>query len=106
MFFCFAFVFEDLEIFKIIEYHILSRLHFALNFDIICFCSSNSFFLHSRFIWSYGCSVYIAILFFVQLLLRSGRSPAEALMILVPEAYKKHPTLSIKYPEVHSLKIT
>jgi len=35
-----------------------------------------------------------------QLLLRSGRSPAEALMILVPEAYKNHPTLSIKYPEV------
>nr|CAB3458853.1 unnamed protein product [Digitaria exilis] len=35
-----------------------------------------------------------------ELLLRSGRSPAEALMILVPEAYKKHPTLLIKYPEV------
>jgi glutamate synthase domain-containing protein 1 len=35
-----------------------------------------------------------------QLLIKSGRSPAEALMILVPEAYKKHPTLSIKYPEV------
>ncbi|KAK3125910.1 hypothetical protein QOZ80_7BG0611270 [Eleusine coracana subsp. coracana] len=34
-----------------------------------------------------------------ELLLRSGRSPAEALMILVPEAYKNHPTLSIKYPE-------
>ena len=39
-----------------------------------------------------------------QLLLRSGRSPAEALMVLVPEAYKKHPTLSIKYPEVHILE--
>lgn len=38
--------------------------------------------------------------FSVQLLLRSGRSPAEALMILVPEAYKNHPTLMIKYPEV------
>lgn len=35
-----------------------------------------------------------------ELLMRSGRSPEEALMILVPEAYKKHPTLSIKYPEV------
>ncbi|XP_066398214.1 LOW QUALITY PROTEIN: ferredoxin-dependent glutamate synthase, chloroplastic-like [Miscanthus floridulus] len=35
-----------------------------------------------------------------ELLLRSGRSPAEALIILVPEAYKNHPTLSIKYPEV------
>ncbi|KAK3043194.1 hypothetical protein RJ639_001627 [Escallonia herrerae] len=35
-----------------------------------------------------------------ELLLRSGRSPEEALMILVPEAYKNHPTLSIKYPEV------
>ncbi|KAG6520459.1 hypothetical protein ZIOFF_017515 [Zingiber officinale] len=35
-----------------------------------------------------------------ELLLRSGRTPAEALMILVPEAYKNHPTLTIKYPEV------
>ncbi|XP_059668316.1 ferredoxin-dependent glutamate synthase 1, chloroplastic/mitochondrial-like isoform X2 [Cornus florida] len=35
-----------------------------------------------------------------EFLLRSGRSPEEALMILVPEAYKNHPTLSIKYPEV------
>ncbi|URD87687.1 Ferredoxin-dependent glutamate synthase [Musa troglodytarum] len=35
-----------------------------------------------------------------ELLLRSGRSPAEALMVLVPEAYKNHPTLMIKYPEV------
>jgi len=35
-----------------------------------------------------------------ELLMRSGRSPEEALMILVPEAYKNHPTLSIKYPEV------
>ncbi|WOL04062.1 ferredoxin-dependent glutamate synthase, chloroplastic [Canna indica] len=35
-----------------------------------------------------------------ELLLRSGRSPEEALMILVPEAYKNHPTLMIKYPEV------
>ncbi|XP_058107861.1 ferredoxin-dependent glutamate synthase, chloroplastic-like [Magnolia sinica] len=34
-----------------------------------------------------------------ELLLRSGRSPEEALMILVPEAYKNHPTLAIKYPE-------
>lgn len=35
-----------------------------------------------------------------ELLLRSGRSAEEALMILVPEGYKNHPTLSIKYPEV------
>lgn len=35
-----------------------------------------------------------------ELLMRSGRSPEEALMILVPEAYKNHPTLTIKYPEV------
>uniref|UniRef100_A0A453AU38 glutamate synthase (ferredoxin) n=1 Tax=Aegilops tauschii subsp. strangulata TaxID=200361 RepID=A0A453AU38_AEGTS len=35
-----------------------------------------------------------------ELLLRSGRSPAEAMMMLVPEAYKNHPTLSVKYPEV------
>ncbi|OMO54059.1 hypothetical protein COLO4_36598 [Corchorus olitorius] len=35
-----------------------------------------------------------------ELLIRSGRTPNEALMILVPEAYKNHPTLSIKYPEV------
>ncbi|KAF8395692.1 hypothetical protein HHK36_019642 [Tetracentron sinense] len=35
-----------------------------------------------------------------EFLLRSGRTPEEALMILVPEAYKNHPTLMIKYPEV------
>ncbi|OAY40227.1 ferredoxin-dependent glutamate synthase, chloroplastic [Manihot esculenta] len=35
-----------------------------------------------------------------ELLIRSGRTPEEALMILVPEAYKNHPTLMIKYPEV------
>lgn len=35
-----------------------------------------------------------------ELLLRSGRTPEESLMILVPEAYKNHPTLTIKYPEV------
>ncbi|KAF6140442.1 hypothetical protein GIB67_030523 [Kingdonia uniflora] len=35
-----------------------------------------------------------------ELLIRSGRSPEEALMILVPEAYKNHPTLMLKYPEV------
>ncbi|XP_073222025.1 ferredoxin-dependent glutamate synthase, chloroplastic isoform X2 [Cicer arietinum] len=34
-----------------------------------------------------------------ELLIRSGRSPEESMMILVPEAYKNHPTLSIKYPE-------
>lgn len=39
----------------------------------------------------------------VQLLIRSGRSPEEAMMILVPEAYKNHPTLTIKYPEVFVL---
>lgn len=35
-----------------------------------------------------------------ELLIRSGRSAEESLMILVPEAYKNHPTLMIKYPEV------
>ncbi|XP_050228409.1 ferredoxin-dependent glutamate synthase, chloroplastic-like [Mercurialis annua] len=35
-----------------------------------------------------------------ELLIRSGRTPEEALMILVPEAYKNHPTLMIKYPEI------
>lgn len=35
-----------------------------------------------------------------ELLIRSGRAPEEALMVLVPEAYKNHPTLMIKYPEV------
>ncbi|CAJ1914664.1 unnamed protein product [Sphenostylis stenocarpa] len=34
-----------------------------------------------------------------ELLIRSGRNPEEAMMILVPEAYKNHPTLTIKYPE-------
>ena len=42
----------------------------------------------------------------VQLLIRSGRNPEEAMMILVPEAYKNHPTLSIKYPEVFFFVIT
>ncbi|VFQ72272.1 unnamed protein product [Cuscuta campestris] len=37
-----------------------------------------------------------------ELLIRSGRTPDEALMILVPEAYQNHPTLTIKYPEVVS----
>ncbi|XP_076958239.1 ferredoxin-dependent glutamate synthase 1, chloroplastic/mitochondrial-like [Bidens hawaiensis] len=35
-----------------------------------------------------------------ELFIRSGRTPEESMMILVPEAYKNHPTLSIKYPEV------
>lgn len=35
-----------------------------------------------------------------ELLIRSGRTPEESMMILVPEAYKNHPTLTIKYPEV------
>ncbi|GER25787.1 glutamate synthase [Striga asiatica] len=35
-----------------------------------------------------------------ELLIRCGRPPEEALMLLVPEAYKNHPTLGIKYPEV------
>ncbi|XP_056166732.1 ferredoxin-dependent glutamate synthase-like [Syzygium oleosum] len=35
-----------------------------------------------------------------ELLIRSGQAPEESLMILVPEVYKNHPTLSIKYPEV------
>ncbi|AED90704.1 ferredoxin-dependent glutamate synthase [Arabidopsis thaliana] len=35
-----------------------------------------------------------------EIMIRSGRTPEEALMILVPEAYKNHPTLSVKYPEV------
>ncbi|OVA01515.1 Class II glutamine amidotransferase domain [Macleaya cordata] len=35
-----------------------------------------------------------------ELFIRSGRNPEEALMILVPEAYKNHPTLMVKYPEV------
>lgn len=39
-------------------------------------------------------------LYCVQLLIRSGRNPDETLMILVPEAYKNHPTLLAKYPEV------
>ncbi|CAI5517142.1 unnamed protein product [Closterium sp. Naga37s-1] len=37
-----------------------------------------------------------------ELLLNSGRRPEEVLMMLVPEAYQNHPTLSAKYPEVVS----
>lgn len=35
-----------------------------------------------------------------EVLLRSGRGPSEALMMMVPEAYKNHPTLEAKYPAV------
>nr|QCI07791.1 glutamate synthase [Pleonosporium borreri] len=35
----------------------------------------------------------------LELLVHSGKSPQEALMVLIPEAYKKQPNLS-KYPEV------
>lgn len=35
-----------------------------------------------------------------EVLIRSGRKPEEALMLLVPEAYQHHPTLVAKYPEV------
>lgn len=66
-------------------------------------------FLLFFFFFSY---VNVSLLFFrfsyinvsslhsIQLLIRSGRAPEEALMLLVPEAYKNHPTLLIKYPEV------
>ncbi|KAE9465846.1 hypothetical protein C3L33_02240, partial [Rhododendron williamsianum] len=42
----------------------------------------------------------ISLLLLCSVLIKSGRSPEEALMILVPEAYKNHPTLMIRYPEV------
>lgn len=32
--------------------------------------------------------------------MRSGYGPEETMMMMVPEAYKKHPTLMVKYPEV------
>lgn len=35
-----------------------------------------------------------------ELLVRTGRDPQEALMILVPEAYRNHPDLVKNYPEV------
>jgi glutamate synthase (ferredoxin) len=35
-----------------------------------------------------------------ELLVRTGRDPTEALMILVPEAYMNHPDLVANYPEV------
>eukprot|EP00271_Cylindrocystis_brebissonii_P004208 TRINITY_DN1580_c2_g1_i1.p1 TRINITY_DN1580_c2_g1~~TRINITY_DN1580_c2_g1_i1.p1 ORF type:complete len:1628 (-),score=366.73 TRINITY_DN1580_c2_g1_i1:1822-6705(-) len=35
-----------------------------------------------------------------ELLLRSGRAPEETLMLLVPEAYQNHPTLTANFPEV------
>jgi glutamate synthase (ferredoxin) len=35
-----------------------------------------------------------------ELLVRSGASPQEALMVLVPEAYRNHPDLQRSYPEV------
>ena len=35
-----------------------------------------------------------------EVLVKTGFSAAEAVMLLVPEAYKNHPTLQRKYPEV------
>lgn len=35
-----------------------------------------------------------------ELLVRTGKDPTEALMILVPEAYRNHPDLVANYPEV------
>lgn len=37
-----------------------------------------------------------------ELLVRTGRDPQEALMVLVPEAYRNHPDLVRNYPEVIS----
>ena len=37
-----------------------------------------------------------------ELLVRSGADPTEALMILVPEAYRNHPDLAKNYPEVEA----
>jgi glutamate synthase (ferredoxin) len=37
-----------------------------------------------------------------ELLVRSGTDPQEALMILVPEAYRNHPDLAKHYPEVEA----
>ncbi|KAL3534593.1 hypothetical protein ACH5RR_003054 [Cinchona calisaya] len=50
-------------------------------------------------VW-HGCENEICPFGNPKLLIRSGCTPEEGLMILVPEAYKNHPTLSIKYPEV------
>ena len=35
-----------------------------------------------------------------ELLVKSGRAPAETMMLLVPEAYRNHPELDATYPEV------
>lgn len=35
-------------------------------------------------------------------MVRTGFSAAETVMLLVPEAYRNHPTLQRKYPEVVS----
>lgn len=40
-----------------------------------------------------------------EVLVHSGRTPEETMMMLVPEAYKNHPTLQIKYPQVRSRQI-
>jgi glutamate synthase (ferredoxin) len=37
-----------------------------------------------------------------ELLVRSGTDPQEALMLLVPEAYRNHPGLMKEYPEVRA----
>jgi glutamate synthase (ferredoxin) len=35
-----------------------------------------------------------------ELMVRTGYDPTEALMLLVPEAYRNHPDLMKEYPEV------
>ncbi len=35
-----------------------------------------------------------------ELLVRTGMDPQEAMMVLVPEAYRNHPDLMKEYPEV------
>ena len=36
-----------------------------------------------------------------EMLVRTGVEPTQALMVLVPEAYRNHPELVATYPEVH-----
>ena len=36
-----------------------------------------------------------------ELLVRTGRAPAETMMLLVPEAHRNHPELDATFPEVH-----
>ncbi len=54
-------------------------------------------------LWLYAESDSANLDHMAELMVRSGGDPQEALMALVPEAYRNHPDLVKNYPEVSVL---